>query len=287
MMFRFHNMLTVSLAAVLFAGLTSCGDIQQDLIINKDGSGVLETSIEMGELMGMARGMENSGSFQDSISDDEIIIDTVVNPATQVKDAMDALMDKITDPKHPVDFDTSITFFSLMPDSVKAKVKKPELAQKLSLRLKSPAHSSEMTLGIVMKFDNKDQLKEIISEMDNLYKDSEVAEDSPMGLDPATFMVFDMNMKEGWIRVDTTAYKGFAEELGMTGDSLASEDFSMMEMMFGATKVKSIVHVPGEVISCTDPEAILTKDNKVIIEYSMMDVIRSGKINGYTILFKP
>ena len=277
----------VSLVILLIVGLTSCGDIQQDLTINKDGSGKLETSIEMGELMGMARGMENEGSFQDTFSDDAIIIDTVVNPATQVKNTMDALMDRITDPKHPVDFDTLITFLSLMPDSVKAKVKKPELAERLSLRLKSPANSSEMTLGIVMNFDNKEQLKEIINEMDNLYKDSEVAEDNPMGIDPATFMVFDMNMKEGWIRIDTVDYKGFASELGMSSDSLPGEELGMMEMMFGTTKVKSIVHVPGEVISCTNPEAILTKDNKVIVEYSMMDVLKSGKINGYTIVFKP
>ena len=61
----------------------------------------------------------------------------------------------------------------------------------------------------------------------------------------------------------------------------------MIEMMFGNSKIKSVIHIPGEVLSCTNPNAILTKDNKVIVEYPMMDVIKKGKLDGYKVIFKP
>jgi len=61
----------------------------------------------------------------------------------------------------------------------------------------------------------------------------------------------------------------------------------MMEMMFGSSKVRTIVHVPGEVISCTNKDAVITKDERVIIEYDLLDVIKKGKVEGFIIKFKP
>ncbi len=95
-------------------------------------------------------------------------------------------------------------------------------------------------------------------------------------------------MKAGWISVDTVLYTGFVEQMGMPQDSaMSTEDIGMMEMMFGNSKIKSVIHVPGEVLSSTNPDAILTKDDKVLVEYPMMDVIRKGRIDGYMIYFKP
>ena len=107
-------------------------------------------------------------------------------------------------------------------------------------------------------------------------------------MDSKTFMVFDADMKAGIIKVDTVYYTGFMEEMGLSQDTMMnSEDLSMLEMMFGNSKIKSVIHVPGEVISCSNPDAILTKDNKVMLEYPMMDIIRAGKIDGYSVQFKP
>jgi len=76
--------------------------------------------------------------------------------------------------------------------------------------------------------------------------------------------------------------------MGMTSDSvMGSEEASMMEMMFGNSKIKSSIQVPGEVTSCTNKDAILTKDNRVLLEYKFMDVMKKGKIPGYTIYFTP
>lgn len=287
MKLNLNFLLIASIAIITMTGLVSCGDIKQDLRINKDGSGTLETMIDVGELMNMAKGFEDMGSDQDTFSDD-MAPDTMVTTPPGEKDAMTLIMEKITDPAHDRDFDTTMSFMSIMPDSIREKEKRPDLVEKMFIRLKSPANSADLTFGFLINFDDTRQLRELINHIENLNQSSNVmSASSPIGMDSETFMSFDADMKAGWIRVDTVLYKGFAEQMGMPQDSTGAEDMSMMEMLFGNSKIKSVIHVPGEVISCTNPDAILTKDNKVLVEYPMMDVIRKGKIDGYMIHFKP
>lgn len=274
--------------AILFGmSMTSCGDLQQDLYLNKDGSGTLETSLDVGELLGMAKNFENVGSDQDTFSDD-MNPDTIIPVPAPPKDAMTLLMEKITDPAYDQDFDTMMSMLSIMPDSLKQQNLRVDLVEKMFVRLKSPAQSGDLTFGIRMKFDNTKQLREMIEYMESFSESNAMGSASPLPMDSETFMVFDADMKAGIITVDTVLYEGFAAQMGMSQDSaMSSEDLGMMEMMFGNSKIKSVVHVPGEVLSCTNQDAILTKDNKVIVEYPMMEVIRKGKIDGYSISFRP
>lgn len=276
-----------SLISAFIVGLSSCGDIQQDLRLNKDGSGSLETMIDAGELMGMAKEFETIGSDQDTFSDD-MVPDTIVTD-TAAKDPMQSLMEKITDPNYGRDFDTIMSLVSIMPDSVREKETRLDLCEKIFVRLKSKANSANMAFGFLMMFDNTEHLQELINYVENLNQSSGMMSGSaPVNMDSETFITFDANMTEGWIRIDTVKYSGFAQQMGMSQDtSVSSEDMGMMEMLFGNSKIKSVIHVPGEVISCTNPDAILTKDNKVMVEFPMMDVIRKGRIDGYTIYFKP
>lgn len=287
MKIQINNVLFAALACVLLGGLTSCGDIQQDLRLNKDGSGSLETLIDAGELMSMAKGFEDMGSDQDTFSDD-MAPDTVVIDTTP-KEPMQLLMEKITDPSYPRDFDTLMSLVSIMPDSVRQKETRMDLCEKIFVRLKSKANSANMAFGFLMMFDNTAHLKELINYIENLNQSTGMMPASgPVNMDSETFLTFEANMQEGWIRIDTVKYSGFAQQMGMSQDStISSEDMGMMEMLFGNSKIKSVIHVPGEVLSCTNPDAILTKDNKVMVEFPMMEVIRKGRIDGYTIYFKP
>jgi len=275
---------------LLFIGmsLTSCGDIQQDFILQKDGSGTLETTIDIGELMGMGQNFEDLGFDQDTFSDD-IEPDTIVSPPEPPKDEMTLLMEKIIDPAHDQDFDTLMSFISIMPDSIKEKVTRPDLIEKMFVRIKSPANSGDLTVGVLMKFDNSKHLREMVSYVEELNQSSDVLSGaSPVAMDSETFMSFDADMKAGWIRFDTILYQGFTAQMGMSTDTaMSSEDLGFMELMFGNSKIKTVIQLPGEVTSCTIPDAILTKDNRVIIEYPLMEVIKKGKIDGYTIHFKP
>ncbi len=294
-------------AGLLFAlamfSLISCGDLEQNLVINPDGSGTLETSMELGEMMTMMKGMGDMGDMMNedvTISMDTEIELKEIDSTTIVeemepeppKDPMQVIMDRVTNPDYHQNFDTLIAISSIMPDSVKAKQTRPDLLEKVNLRIQSPASSSSLTMGIVMNFDDQVQLREIINEVSAMNGESSSGMLSGAGpgggLNPESYLVFDADMKAGWIRFDSIDYSGFANNMGMAGDSSEqSENLAMLEMMFGNSKIKSIIHVPGDVTSCTNDEAILTKDNKVIVEYGFMDVIKKGKVPGYTIYFTP
>ncbi len=250
----------------------------------------------------MMKGMGDMGDLSDMSEDEEgeegdinlsenQPVDTAVAMPEEVKDPMELLMEKITDPAYDRDFDTLISFVSLMPDSVKQKETRMDLVNKINLRLRSPAKSASLIMGVVMNFDNQAQLDELVKYMENMDNNSATGMMPSVGgggMQAETFLVFDADMKAGWIRFDTVDYSALAPEMGMSSDSLmSSEDMGMMEMMFGSTKIKSVIEVPGEVISCTNKDAILTKDNKVIVEYGFVDVIKKGKVPGYTIYFTP
>ena len=271
--------------------LSSCGDIQHELFLNANGSGKLETSFDLGEMMSMMKGFGDMGVPDDTLSDDNVPEDTSALTMPEApKDPMQLLMDKVTDPNYPLEFDTLMSLAEIMPDSVLAKENRMDLVKKLSVHMKSPANSSDLTMGIVINFDNREQLMEIINHLDTLEGTESVMPGGAAsgGISKGTFPMFDANLKDGWIKVDSIDYSSFSNEMGMAGDSTAgSEDMGMMEMMFGSSKVRTIVHVPGEVISCTNKDAVITKDERVIIEYDLLDVIKKGKVEGFIIKFKP
>jgi len=286
--------------------LAGCGDIQQDLILNANGSGTLETTFDLGEMMSMI------GSLKDAVPTDEPEPEPA--PADKKKDKskasdskkdkgktaeaapeepegdlMDNLIEKVTDPAYAQAFDTLIPIASIMPDSVREKDTRPDLVDRIQLRIQSPANSASMAFGVRMQFDSPAQLREIVSHLEQL--DSNSSGVMPSGgsqMPSESFLVFDADMKAGWIRFEDVDYSEASGEFGMSGDStMTAEDLGMMEMMFGSTKIKTVIHVPGEVISCTEPTAVLTKDNKVIVEHGMMEVLREKVLKGYQVTFKP
>ncbi|MBK9106000.1 MAG: hypothetical protein IPL92_15875, partial [Saprospiraceae bacterium] len=278
---------------LMLTGLTSCGDIEQNLKLNPDGSGTLETSFDVGEMMSMVKGMGEMSALENddvTISPDQPVDSSLIK-TEEPKDPMELIIEKVTDPAYGRDFDTLISFVSIMPDSVRQKETRMDLVQKINLRMRSPANSSSLVMGVVMNFDNKAQLDELIKYLEDMDDASSTAIMPSMGgggMQKETFLVFDADMKAGWIRLDTVDYSALAPEVGMSADSLSTgDDMAMMEMMFGNSKIKSIIQVPGEVTSCTNKNAIITKDNKVIVEQDFLDVIKKGKVPGYTIYFTP
>ena len=81
---------------------------------------------------------------------------------------MQLLIAKVTDPSYDREFDTLMPFLSIMPDSIKAKETRLDLAEKLSIRLKSPAKSPNLIIGLVAKFDSPSQLKDILHYMEKM-----------------------------------------------------------------------------------------------------------------------
>lgn len=284
------NLLTISaLMLISLLGLTSCGDVISDLKINPDGSGTLVTSFDVGDLMSMAKGFQGMGTDSTGFTDDSMPVTTIVVPDTTAKDPMKLLFEKVTDPAYDRDFDTLMSILSIMPDSVKAKQTNLDLAKKLSVRLVSPAKSANMTIGIVANFDSPHQLKDMMEYMESLNDKPEMMGSAgPMGFQTKSFLMFEADMKAGLITIAPVDYGSVSAQFGMSQDSTSgSENMGMMQMMFGNSKIKSVIHVPGEVLSCSNKDAVLTKDNKVLLEYNFMDVINKGSIEGFTIHFQP
>jgi hypothetical protein len=282
----FFASIVLSLIALIM--LPGCGDIIQDLQINPDGSGKLETTFDVGELMSMTKNLGGVGGDDTTFSDDTIP-DTISTKVDTLKDPMQLIIDRVTDPAYGKDFDTIMSLVSIMPDSVKAKEPNLDLAKQLSIRLVSPANSAGLTIGLIANFNSPQHLKDIMHYMENMDEKPEVmASAGPVGLQSKSFLIFDADMKAGLLTFDSIKYGDMVSELGMSQDStMSSEDMGMVQMMFGNSKIKSMIHVPGEVISCSNPDAILTKDNRVLLEYEFMDVIQKGSIPGFTIQFKP
>lgn len=278
-------------AVFILLGLTSCGDIQQELKLNADGSGSLETSFDVGEMMSMTKGLGDMGDLNNedvTISSGEPSTPEIDTPP---KDPMDAIIERVTDPAYSLPFDTLIPLESIMPDSVKKEQKRMDLVKKMKMHLTSPANSASLVIGIVMDFKNDKELAEMVKYLETMDTGPSggmlSAGGMGGGLPSENFMLFEADMKKGTIRIDSMDYSSMMGEMEMSTDSAGSEDMAMMEMMFGNTKVKSTIHVPGEVTSCTNKDAILTKDNKVIVEYPFLDIIKKGKMPGYTIHFTP
>ena len=293
MKIKFSHLLHVAMITGSVVLLSSCGDIQQDLYLKADGSGKLEASFEVGEMMSMMKGFDDVNvsdvTLEAGAAPDSIIQDPMIK-----KDPMDALMERITDPAHNVDFDTLISLLSIMPDSVKAKQKNTDLLKTTFMRIQSPANSDELTMGVVIDFKNEQHLHDIIHFLDTMDNSAmTMSAGGPAGgggFPKETMLTFHADMKSGLIRVDTTDFGNVTAEMGMgmPGDSLmGGEDMGMMEMMFGNSKIRSVIHVPGEVLSCSNKDAILTKDNRVIVEHEFMEVIETGKVPGYEIRFTP
>ena len=287
------SFLSIATIACFFVlSLTSCGDIEQTLVINENGSGTLEASFDLGEMMSMAKGMGDMGAM----INEDVTISSGGVPDTQLtitpKDPMQAIIDKVTDPNYSRDFDTTMAILSIMPDSIKQKQTRPDLLEKVSMRIQSPANSASLKMGVVMNFANKNQLTEILKYLEEMDQTpatgGEIVPGMGGGMPSESFIVFDADMKAGWIKIDSMDYSAMQMEMGMGSDSLmSSEEMGMAEMMFGSSKIKSSIKVPGEVTSCTNKDAILTKDNRVMVEYSLMDVLKKGKVPGYTIYFTP
>jgi len=279
---------------------TSCSDVQQDLKLNNDGSGQMEVTIDLGEFISFFKGMEELGGDWDAsdipedpneeIEDKEVFeirenSDGNDRAAPKEKDPMEAFMDKITDPTYDRDIDTLFSMLSIMPDSVRNVQTRLDLAERIFIRIKSPASSEALTMGIMLDFDNKAHYQKLMTFLESI--DSNPTGDMmPMPISNDFFLVFDLDKSAGKLVIDSMNFNQTAESLQMGTGADVSEDMAMMEMMFGGVRYKSTIHVPGEVISCSNPDAIITKDNKVMLEYSLFDVMQKRVIPGFTINFR-
>lgn len=282
--------ITLRLIAIIWIALSlgSCSDLENEIWINADGSGKYTVSYDMSPMLEMA---SMFGEMPDSLQTETMDEPEGVKSSTSI----DGLFDAVSDPSGMDDIDTSFTFYSELPDSIRDKITNAELLKNVQLRLLSNEAESVAEFAISIEYKDQDEMKDIMKamvEMGNAEKGKSGTDDIEK-LDEM-FAEYELDLNNG---VLTIAEQDFGKELlggDMLGDdsmgdinldSLGSEEMSMMKMMFGDASIKTKIHLPGEVISCDDPKADIF-GNQIRYEDSFFEVIKNKKLKGRVIKFK-
>lgn len=254
--------------------LTSCQEYNNDVYINEDGSGRLETEFDLSGMLSMMAMMSELDTIETVEEEDEELEIDINNP----DNFLNQLLKKGSIEK---DYDTIFTMLSLLPDSLKERVEDPTLMEKMHLKIVSSQEAQQLKMTMLIDFENEKEIDEILEAFMVIREDTTQAI-GPQGIEKVRgmFIAADGEFTKGKIVV---LDQDFEQEM-MDDDMAESEEF--LEMMFGESEMVTTYHLPGKVISVSDPQAIKVDDNTVQFKLSMMEVAKEKKFEGYTITYE-
>ncbi len=242
--------------------LIGCAPVSSELWIHSDGSGKLEATFDLKEMIEMMGPMLSSldssdGSMEFDLFDGEESIDSMSS------------------------------FYAITPDSSRERVANPDLLKKvfISLKVDSAAQIAEMKM--ITTFKDRQELEKIIEAMEQVRPDSSNAEASTLPMEIGTdfdkyFLAYELDMQKGVLRLPQADMK---EEIGDDAlmsdllpmlDSLQhyspdSQEFQFLEMFFGG-EMTTVVHLPGKVKKVSRPAVI--EGNTVTIRTSVLEELK-------------
>lgn len=284
--------------------LASCADYNNDIYINEDGSGKVSMSYDASEMMGMIEmmksieGMEENDSDSNdndqeepSMGDGEDVIDEDSKEDSK-DDLIGGFMSSMTSADGPsleMDMDTTINFYNEMPDSIKNKLSKPELLKKVNFSILSNKAQGKMVMGMDLSYDSMEELGEMYSEMSKL---NDGDDDMGKTLDSFKDLIrnYEADFKKGVITLPEQDFKGgMADMMGagmnMSEGELGEEEKGMMDMMIGDAGVVTKLHLPGKVISCDDPKAII-EGKTVTIKDLYSELMENKRMKARSVKFE-
>lgn len=265
--------LLILICGILF--LSSCGDMNQTLVIPYEGDVEYKFSTDLGGIMSMA-GVVAEGMEEDEIEEDIDIAAILDNPD-----------------KMPSKIDTIISFGSEdFLEGVKLTDREKELMNKVSMRLDTDKEKEKMMMEFSIKYADLDEKAETLNLISKVSREQKIMKGDTIGLD-----------KEG----PNKMLEGMAEyildrELGkitildseipdemdkMTGnkdeEEISEEDLAMMAIMMpGGINTKVVL--PGKVFSVKGSDDYkIIDENTVIVSTKYVDMMRDGMMKGFTI----
>jgi len=256
---RFFLLAIIS-CLILFS---SCMPELTESWINKDGSGKMEVTMDMGEMSDMALGMiESMGS------------DSVEN-----SNGLWSQAEKM---------DSTLNFYAETPNAIKHSLSKPELLKKININTKIDSEEKSSKLKISIAYDSEEQFQEILEILRELEGQKSKGMMAVMeGEEPdfsAYFDTYKSDLKNGVIRVagvdleDLEGDPEFAMFVDNMDDPETAEDpefIEMMKMMFGG-EIKTIIHAPGKILFTSDMNATID-GNTVTFRDNILEILKSKK----------
>ncbi|MDA8693258.1 hypothetical protein N9L92_04280, partial [Saprospiraceae bacterium] len=200
-----------------------------------------------------------------------------------------SMLDGLGNPSNLQDVDSTFTFYEVMPDSIKSTIKNPELLKNVSVTINT--NKSEMTavMGMEVRYKSLDELDEIFLTLKEM-GDEKDEENSQMESVKELIRNYEADLKNGIVTLPEQDFSGDLAGDGMGDENIDFENMSdeesgMMAMMIGESGYVTTIHLPGEVISCDDTEAII-EGNTVTIKDSYMTLMKEGIFKARTIKYK-
>jgi len=271
--------------------LASCADYNNDIYINEDGSGKVTMSYDASEMMGMLemmKGMEDSDSEPEDDNNEEPAMEGGDDP----EDIMSNFMSSMTSESGPslgTDMDTTINFYNEMPDSIKSKLSKPELFKKVNISILSNKAAAKMVMSMDLSYDNMEELEEMYSEMSKLNNGEDEISQSIKTLRELK-RNYELDLETGEVILPEQDFDGDMSELmgpeqGMGDEEMGEEAMAMMNMMLGEAGIVTTLHLPGAVLSCDDPNAII-EGKAITIKELYSDLMTEKKMKKRVIKFE-
>ena len=176
----------------------------------------------------------------------------------------------------------------MLSDSLKAHPKS-KLMKNVVMNIKSDEGGDEMSFGMSINYDSKEQRDEISEYMPIfLSKDKTDKQDVTSGI-TSTIMgeAETIDYKKGIVTIPA---QDLSDELGegLGSDEMDMEDEEskmMIKMLFGDSGMKSTYHLPGPVEFTNDHTAVIN-GNSVTFNISMMDLMEMEQIPQRIIKYK-
>ena len=137
-----HNILYLLALVLIFS---SCGDISEEMWINADGSGKLEYSVDLSSALPMLQMMSQG-------------VDS-----TQAGEGGKEMMDNFFETMGREDVDSTATFYSMAPDSIKESVEGIEKLKKVSLNMKANKDDESAIIKMIIDFKDFNEIDELIT----------------------------------------------------------------------------------------------------------------------------
>lgn len=244
----------------------SCASSMTEVWVNKDTSGKVKLSIDMGDAIDAVGSL-----LQEMDPDNE-----------------DQLMAQDSGPVFGEGkIDSTIVMYDMTPDSILQKMAKPDLLKNMIITMKGNADKKEMVLAVAIDYDNDNQLEDLLTELGSLQEEN--PNGGGMGREDLekTFANQEVDFKNGIVRIQRSNLMADMEEQGLLDaetkaqlDSLQYlgediEGLNLLKEMLNAD-LKTKYYLPGKVQFTNDRNAII-EGNSVIFKDNIWEALLNGE----------